>query len=147
MTTQADKIVAAGEHKLGLPFKLGAGKTKGPIDCVHLVDLCSGEIGRKDLVANAYGRYIVTVTGLVNLWKRKHRNITYHLSEAKKGDFIVFGNNEHIGIAYVDGGSFCLSARYPKVSIDLTNNIGTTTKHAPSFKMVLQTGLWANEVD
>jgi cell wall-associated NlpC family hydrolase len=95
-TSDADRVISTGLHKLGDPWKHYA---KGPnkFDCVGFVWFVYAENGLKDRIGGYRG-----VKSYYSWFKARGR-VTTDMSKARPGDLIVWGRYEHIGM-YLGSG-------------------------------------------
>ena len=136
MTTKAAALEAAARHYLGLPYVWGSHRPTG-MDCVGLVVRAFMDIGELPLICRN-GVVPWEVGRITSLWQTRKRGITTHLADAKPGDMLIFGNNEHIGI-YL-GADQMISANVPKVAINRVE------LERPTLRLILQTGFWRPDV-
>ena len=94
--SQADRVLNVANNQLGDPWKHFA---KGPnrFDCVGFVWFVYNENGLKDKIGGYRG-----VKSYFS-WFKARGLVTQDMSNAQRGDLIVWGNFKHIGIYLGDG--------------------------------------------
>jgi cell wall-associated NlpC family hydrolase len=110
-----EAVIAAARAYLGTPYRVG---TEGPdtVDCSGLVFRAfanageAGQIGGSRLRAAGYLR-----------WFAAHNLLTTDPAEAERGDLVIYGNGEHIGIYLGDGR--VISAVVSGVTVHSLNGI------------------------
>ncbi len=113
----AEAVISMARSYLGVDYKLGA-ESRNQVDCSGLLFRAFQDTGLGGLLANGERRRVEGIEAVA----RRQGDYFTNGKQAQRGDLVIYGNGEHIGI-YLGNGKV-LSALTSGVSIHRIYGIG-----------------------